>query len=299
MKISEAFSEYTRIEIQGRGCSLKTYEGVKYTERVVLQFFGDVNIRKIDAKRVNEFYLDLTTNFNRKTGKNKLVTNNTARGYIVILRAVIKYCDRAGVKTAPPEQIIIPKREKKQANFIDVQQFNLLMEELGKPKKGYAKINRVRNQLIAKMLFYTGLRVSELCALNRDSIRNKEFTVVGKSKYPRPCFITKEIERDIDNYLELRRDNEPALFIANETGKRISPSTIQRVFRLATKNARLTNVTPHTMRHSFATRLIDDQVDIRLVAALLGHQDLNTTKQYTHIKDYRLRQVYENAMERY
>ena len=173
------------------------------------------------------------------------------------------------------------------------------MEELGKPKKGYAKINRVRNQLIAKMLFYTGLRVSELCALNRDSIRNREFTVVGKSKYPRPCFITKEIERDIDNYLELRRDNEPALFIANETGKRISPSTIQRVFRLATKNARLTNVTPHTMRHSFATRLIDDQVDIRLVAALLGHQDLNTTKQYTHIKDYRLRQVYENAMERY
>ena len=191
MKISEAFSEYTRIEIQGRGCSLKTYEGVKYTERVVLQFFGDVNIRKIDAKRVNEFYLDLTTNFNRKTGKNKLVTNNTARGYIVILRAVIKYCDRAGVKTTPPEQIIIPKREKKQANFIDAQQFNLLMEELGKPKKGYAKINRVRNQLIAKMLFYTGLRVSELCALNRDSIRNREFTVVGKSKYPRPCFITK------------------------------------------------------------------------------------------------------------
>lgn len=297
MKLSEAFSEYARIEIQGRGCSLKTYEGVKSAGKVALQFFGDINIKRIDAKRINDFYLDLTTNFNRKTGKCRIISNNTARGYIVTLRAVIKHCYKEGIRTVKPERIIVPKREKKQANFIDTQQYNQLMDELGQPRKGYAKINRVRNQLIVKMLFYTGLRVSELCALNRDSIRNREFSVVGKSKYPRPCFITKEIEGDIEKYLSMRQDNSPALFVANETGERISPCTIQRVFRLASKRAHLTKVTPHTMRHSFATRLIDDQVDIRIVAALLGHQDLNTTKQYTHIRDYRLRQVYENAME--
>lgn len=298
MKLSEAFFEYRRVEVQGRGCSLKTDENVRYVEVISLQFFGDINIRKIGIREVSDFYLDLTTNPNRKTGKCRIVTQNTARDYVVVLRSVIRFCYKRGLKTVNPNEIIVPKREKKKARYIETDQYLKLVNEVSRPARGYARINRVRNTLIVKMLFNTGLRVGELCALNRDSIRNREFSVIGKSKDPRPCFITKDLEQDIARYLSMRSDSNPALFVSNENGKRITPGGIQRMFRLATKKAGLTKVTPHTMRHSFATMLMDEGVDIRHVAALLGHQDLNTTKQYTHVKDYTLHQIYENVLEK-
>lgn len=298
MKISTAFFEYRRIEIQGRGCSLKTDENIRCAESIVLQFFGDINIKRIGAKQISDFYLDLTSNPNRTTGKQRVVSQNTARSYVMMLRSVIRFCYKKGVKTVNPNDIIIPKREKKKARCIYVEQYQKLLGEVSRPCRGYSKMNRARNTLIVKILFYTGLRVSELCALNRDSINHREFSVIGKSKNPRPCFVTKEIEREISQYLAMRKDDNPALFIANETGKRVTPSNIQRVFRLATKKAGLTKVTPHTMRHSFATRLLDEGVDIRHVAELLGHQDLNTTKQYTHVRDTKLREIYKNVMEK-
>ncbi len=298
MKLSEAFNEYQRSEIQCRGCSLKTLEGMKYAERVAVGFFGDINVRKITIHDINDFYLDLTTNNCRRTGRQRPVSVNTARDYIIKLRSVIKHCQNEGVRVCDYNKIAIPKREKKSAKYLELEQYERFMATAAKPKKGYAEINRVRNVLIIKMLFYTGLRVSELCALNRDTIVNRQFTVVGKSKFPRPCFITKEIEQDIQDYLAMRADNEPALFIANETKKRITPGNIQRMFRRLNKQAGMTKVTPHTMRHSFATNMIEDKVDIRFVAALLGHQDLNTTKQYTHVKYYKLREIYVNALEK-
>ena len=297
MRLSEAFSEYRRVEIQGRGCSLKTDENIKCAGSVACQFFGDINVKRITAAGVSDFYLDLTSNICRNTGKARIVSQNTARGYVMTLRAVIRFCYKRGLKTINPSEIIVPKREKKKARYIEIEQYEALLKEVSTSRKGYAKINRVRNTLIVKMLFHTGLRVGELCALNRDSIYNREFSVIGKSKEPRPCFITREIEKDIKEYLDLRGDDNPALFIANENGERITTGGVQRIFRLATRRIGLVKVTPHTMRHSFATMLINDGVDIRYVADLLGHQDLNTTKQYTHIKDCKLRKIYENLME--
>jgi site-specific recombinase XerD len=296
MKLSEAFSEYRRIEIQGRGCSLKTDEGAKYAGIVAVRYFGDINVKKIKLAQISDYYLSLVSI--NKTGRGKPVTQNTARGYIMQLRSVLKYCDKCGIKTVDCNKIIIPKREKKYANFIDLDQYNRLYNEANTPRRGYAKINRIRNALIIKVLFYTGLRISELFALNRDTIRNREFIVIGKSKNPRPCFITKDIEQDIKAYLAIRKDDNPALFISNKTGERITPSNVRQVFRRITKALGMDNVTPHTLRHSFATRLIDDKVDIRYVADLLGHQSLDTTKQYTHIRNYQLREIYMNILEK-
>lgn len=297
MRLSEAFNEYRRMGIQAKGCSLKTDESAKYAGKVACQYFGDIRINKIGPNEVNEFYLDLTTNSARRTGSGRVVSRNTARSYVMILRAVISYCYSKGMHVCNPSSIIVPKREKKCARFIELDQYEKLLRVASERKRGYAEINRVRNTLIIKMLFYTGLRVGELCALNRDTIRNRQFTVVGKSKDPRPCFITKEIEQDIRAYLAMRSDDNPALFLSNETGERITTGNVQRIFKRIGADAGLYRVTPHTMRHSFATRLIDDKVDIRFVAALLGHQDLNTTKQYTHVKYYKLREIYQNALE--
>ena len=297
MKISEAFAEYRRVEIQGRGCSLKTDEDAKYTGIVAEKFFGDISVRKIQPAQVSDFYLDLVAP-QLGSYRSRPVSQNTARNYVMRLRSVMRFCQQQGIKVVDPGKIVVPKREKKYANFIDIEQFDRLYEQVSQPRRGYAQINRVRNALIVKMLFYTGLRISELCALNRDTIRNRQFTVVGKSKHPRPCFITREIEQDINEYLNMRDDTNPALFIANETKERIRPGNVQRMFREHTRAIGMTRVTPHTMRHSFATRMIDDKVDIRYVADMLGHQNLNTTQQYTHVKDYKLREIYISVLDK-
>ena len=297
MKLSDAFVQYRLREIQSRGCSYKTDESVKYAGIAAEKFFGDISIKKITLNQVSEFYQDLIDP-KEDSKRERPVAQNTARDYMIKLRSVIRFCRKQGVRTINPDDIVIPKREKKQAKFLELDQYERLYNYVSQPKRGYSKLNRVRNALIIKMLFHTGLRISELCALNRDTIHNRQFTVVGKSKYPRSCFITKEIEQEINDYLAMRKDSEPALFIANETGKRVTPGNIQRVFRMATRAIGMTKVTPHTLRHSFATMMIENKVDIRFVADLLGHQDLSTTQQYTHIKDCRLREVYINVLEK-
>lgn len=296
MRISEAFNEYRKREIKGRGGSINTDKAYQYTSRVVVGYFGDINIRRLKLDDISDFYLDLIEPRLGRVGQ-RLVSRDTAKEYVSKLRTVVRFCRKRGIHTVNPDEIALPKSEKKHARFIDTAQYRRFIEELAKPRRGYSRLNRERNVLICKMLFYTGLRIGELCALDRTTIRNRQFTVVGKSKDPRPCFITREIEGDIERYLSMRTDDNPALFIANETGERVTPTNVQRVFRRAARATGLPKVTPHTMRHSFATRMIEDGVDIRYVAAFLGHQSLNTTKRYTHVRDYKMAQIYTKVME--
>lgn len=297
MKISEAFDEYRKREVRGKGCSPNTDRAYEYTSRVVIDYFGDINVRRLSIDEISNFYLDLIEPRNGFESQ-RIVSRDTAKEYVSKLRTVIRFCRKRGVRTVNPDEIVTPKSEKKFARFIDQKQYDKFVEEIGRPRRGYSELNRVRNILICKMLFNTGLRIGELCALDRDTIRDRQFTVVGKSKEPRPCFITKEIEDDIATYLAMRTDDNPALFIANETGERITPSNVQNVFRRVAKTTGLTKVTPHTMRHSFATLMIEDGVDIRYVAAFLGHQSLNTTRRYTHVRDFKMRQIYTMVMEK-
>ena len=295
MKISEAFNEYRRLEVRAKGYSYNTDQSYGNAGNKTIQYFGDIKIRRLTADDISSFYLALVT---PNSAFLKTISKNTARSYICKLRMVIKFCRKHGEKTVNPDEIILPRGEKQYARFVDSDEYKTFMDEIGRPHRGYSNLNRERNVLICKMLFYTGLRIGELCALNRDTIRNRQFTVVGKSKDPRPCFITKEIEQDIKRYLSHRADDNPALFISNETGERVTPNTVQRVFRRVAKETKLAKVTPHTMRHSFATRMLEDGVDIRYVAAFLGHQSLDTTKRYTHVRDFKMRQIYTNIMER-
>lgn len=288
MKLSEAFTSFRKNEILALGKSAKTYESYVYAEKIAIAYFGDINIKKITVEQVHDFYLWMCQSH----------AQNTSRGYICNLRSVLAYHQRNGVHGIVNTNLIkTPQREKKSASWITEDEFRCFIAELAKPIRGYSRLNRERNVLIAKMLFLTGLRVSEICALNRNSITNRQFSVVGKSKNPRPCFITKELEADIADYLAKRTDSDPALFVANQTGKRITPGIIRSVFRRASAGFGR-RVTPHTLRHSYATRMVDNGVDIRYVAELLGHQSLETTQKYTHIRDYRLRLVYENVLEK-
>lgn len=295
MKISEAFDEFRRREIRATGCSPQTDKGYMYTCRVVVSYFGDINIKKINSSKMSNFYLDLIEP-RIESNKTRLVSRNTAAEYVSKVRMVIRFCRRIGVNVMNPDEIKTPKPEKKCAKFITAKEFKRLLDEISRPCKGYSKLNQQRNITIAKMLFTTGLRIGELCALNICDIKDGEFAVVGKSKDPRPCFVAKEVAIEIDKYLKMRVDNNPALFIANETGKRVTPDNVRRVFRRAACKTGMSGVTPHTLRHSYATNLIENGVDIRFVAAFLGHQSLNTTKRYTHVRNCKLKDIYEKVV---
>ena len=286
MKISEAFMEYEKNEVLAMNYSVNTYRAYKNTATAVIKHFGDVSIRKINIDSVHEFYLRLIDKISR----------NTARRYVSNLRTVIRYCRKRGLRVMNPDEIRTPREEKKVARFITHEEYRRFIATAGEPQRGYSRVNLARNVLIIKMLYETGLRVGELCALNRDSIHDRQFVVIGKSKEPRPCYITKEVELMIRDYLDMRNDDNNALFVASQNGERITTHNVQSVFRNVSRKAGIGIVTPHTLRHSYATRFLEYGVDIRIVAALLGHQNLSTTQKYTHVTDYILRQTYEKTM---
>lgn len=287
MLISEAYDLYRKSEIIAGGLSNKTFESYFYGEKLAVKYFSDVDITSLTPADVRGFYDHLLS----------WQKPDTARCNIVCLRAVIKLCWRNGLPVINPDLIKVPKREKRVIQYLTEPEIDAFIEVVGQRRKGYAEINRLRNIAIVELLSATGLRVSELCRLNRDSIKERQFTVVGKSKSPRICFITKRAEQALESYLSARNDNNRALFVSNETGERITTGTVRRIFQNACNRSEFNGVHPHTIRHSFATTLLSHEVDIRYISDLMGHESLDTTKMYTHFTNPKLRSIYEMAME--
>lgn len=287
MRIKEAFDLYKHYEILSLSYSQNTAKCYDNACKIAIKYLGNIKVEKITLDAVKDFYLNMLENHSQ----------DSARQYLAKLRVIIRFCRSRGIKTINPDDIKTPRAEKKSARFLTNQQYEQFLNYAKQARRGYARINRLRNEIIIEMLYHTGLRVGELCALDRSSIHDRQFVVIGKSKEPRVCFITRQIEIKLNNYINLRADNSDALFVANQNGKRITPHNIQDIFRKISKRSGII-ATPHTMRHSFATRLIEDGVDIRYVAAFLGHQSLQTTQRYTHIRNAKLYEIYNLVMER-
>lgn len=286
MLISEAFQTYRKREVIAAGLSSKTLESYIYAEKLVVAYFGDTEFSSIKVEDVISFYEHLLG----------WQAPDTARGNIICLRSVVRLMKRCSDSALDPDDIKVPKREKREIYYLHKSEVEEFIDIVARPARGYPEINRLRNIAIMKLLFCTGMRVSELCHLNRNTIRQRQFVVVGKSKDPRPCFITAEVEEAIKNYLKARTDKNPALFISNQNEKRITPGNVRRVFQRVCAQSDFDEVHPHTLRHSFATYLLDQGVDLLYIGELMGHQSLETTKMYTHFNNPRLRQIYHAAM---
>ena len=287
MLISEAFKEYEESEIIAAGLSKKTLESYVYAEKLAEKYFGDIEINIINAQDVREFYAHLL-------GWQK---PDTARGNIVCLRAVVRLVERCEPMAVKADQIKVPKREKRVITYLTDIEVREFIGVVSTRRRGYAEVNRLRNIAICEMLYATGLRVGELCALNKNSIKGGQFAVIGKSKEPRVCFINSRAKTALEAYLAARKDNNMAMFISNETGKRITSGTIRKVFQSACDRSEFEGVHPHTLRHSFATRLLEKEVDLIYIAELMGHESLDTTRAYTHFVNPQLKRIYQRAME--
>lgn len=294
------FFEYLEIE---RGRSVKTilnYE--RYIDRFIA-FSKVKNVSEITEEQVREFRLHLNRQSGTKVGgRYEPMKRRTQNYYLIALRAFLKYLRKRGITSLSPERIELAKVSERSLDLISENELNRL---LNAPKSD--TLEGKRDRAILELLFSTGLRISELCSLSIDDVdlTRDEFPVRGKGDKIRVVFLSDAAKEAIKNYLASRKDMEDALFI--RYGKkahigeeaRVTPRAVQRLLKSYAAKVGITRkVTPHVIRHSFATDLLSNGADLRSVQALLGHAHIGTTQIYTHVTDSHLREVHKKFHSR-
>lgn len=283
------FLEYLEIE---KGRSVKTVENYdRYLTRF-LAFSKITSPAKLTEQSVREFRIFL----NRQSGTSGTMKHKTQNYYMISLRAFLKFLRKREIESLNPERIELAKVGARDLDLITAEELNRLMSG---PKGN--SLSDLRDRAILELFFSTGLRVSELCSLNRDlDLSRDEFSVRGKGEKVRVVFLSPAAKKVIKEYLDKRGDIEDALFIQmgknskNAKELRLTPRSIERlVKKYATKAGITRKVTPHVIRHSFATDLLQNGADLRSVQALLGHANITTTQVYTHVTDSHLREVHK------
>ena len=287
-KLKNEFLEYLEIE---KGRSVKTVENY---DRYIARFFAFAKIaspQKITEQGVREFRLHL----NRQAGVEGTMKHKTQNYYLIALRAFLKYMRKRGIDSLSPERIELAKVGSRDLDLISADE----LERLMRAPSGDS-LTSLRDKAILELFFSTGLRVSELCSLNRDlDLSRDEFSIRGKGEKVRVVFLSPEAKRAIKRYLDKRGDVDEALFVQmgkaskSDRDLRLTPRSIERMVKHYAIKAGITRkVTPHVLRHSFATDLLENGADLRSVQALLGHANITTTQVYTHVTDKHLREVH-------
>lgn len=295
--MSELILDYIEhLEVEG-GRSSKTAENYRlYLERFV-EFTEDIKVELITAEIIRKYRLWL----NRyKNAADDGLATITQSYHLIALRGFLGYLSQRDIVTMAPNKIVLPKVSRKQVTFLHYDEVERLISGIDISSEA-----GLRDRAIVELLFSSGLRVSELTNLNRDHVntRRREFMVRGKGQKDRPVFISEVAADWVDRYLDARQDSLAPLFISYSKNvepttsgdfRRLTARSIQRMISKYTLLAGITkHVSPHTMRHSFATDLLMNGADIRSVQSMLGHSSITTTQVYTHVTDEHLREVYE------
>ncbi len=271
LKYEKGFSDYT---VKSYGTDLK-------------EFYDFVCDQKID--------IDLVRKYLRKLYEKKY-SNRTISRKVSSLKSYFKYLESEGIiKNNFMRLISNPKLEKTLPNYLNYEDLEKLLSFPDRSNK-YG----LRDALILEMLYSSGIRVSELANMKLSDINFKErkILILGKGNKERYVYYGSECERLLDEYLKKDHRNSPYLLI----GKRCEKLNEREIRSIVTENAKKAgtrvHVTPHTLRHTYATHMLNDGADLKSVGDLLGHESLSTTQIYTHVSNERLRQVYLNAHPR-
>lgn len=293
-KAKTNFLEYLEIE-QGR--SSKTLANYDHYLTRLLDYAGDIEVKDIDAELVRKWRLWL----NRLgTNTSDELQKSTTNYHLIALRSFLKFCAKRNIPALTADKIELAKTQRKQVTFLTPEELERLFDQ-----PDLDKINGLRDRAILELLFSSGLRVSELVGLDKDHInlKRREFMVRGKGQKDRPIFISPAAAEWVQRYLDRRDDNTKPLFVRYSGTKRVDLTgnfhrlTARSVQRMVSRYALLAGITkhvsPHTLRHSFATDLLMNGADLRSVQAMLGHSNIATTQIYTHVTDPHLKQVHE------
>ncbi len=289
------FIEHLEVEGGRATATLRNYQ--LYLERFV-EFIEDIPVEKITTEKIRKYRLWL----NRYKNYNGQALSVTTQNYhLIALRGFLTYLSRRDIKSVSADKITLPKTARQQVTFLHFDEVARMLEQIDTSDE-----QGLRDRAIVELLFSSGLRVSELVNLNKDHINlsRREFMVRGKGQKDRPVFVSSSAAEHVQNYLDSRHDSLVPLFLsysrnqaATDTSgnfRRLQPRSIQRMVSRYAKMAGITkHVSPHTMRHSFATDLLMNGADLRSVQSMLGHSNISTTQVYTHVTDQHLKEVFE------
>ena len=298
MFISEALTDFLEnLEIEG-GRSQKTILNYQlYLERFI-DFAGDITVDKITSELIRKYRIWLNRYKNDNDEELSLITQSY---HLIALRGFLTYLSRRDIKSLSADKIILPKTVRKQVTFLQYDEVMRMIEQIPLTDE-----TGLRDRAIIELLFSSGLRISELVNLDRDHINlnRREFMVRGKGQKDRPVFVSKNTAEHVRAYLEMRNDSLAPLFLSysrrhsnvDTSGdfRRLGARSIQRMVARYARLAGITkHVSPHTMRHSFATDLLMNGADLRSVQSMLGHSNISTTQVYTHVTDQHLKDIHE------
>lgn len=298
------FLEYCEIEENHSDLTIRNYEHYlgRFLDFAEKDRSRDLRPEQINTELVRKYRLYLNR-LNTELGGN--LAKITQTYHIIALRAFLKYLAKRDIKSLSAEKVELGTMERRQIEFLEISEVDDL---LSTPEKYPSKkeLITLRDSAILETLFSTGLRISELVNLNRDQINLErgEFTVRGKGGKDRVVFLSDSATKKIKSYLSKRDDNAKPLFIHYSGVKdglddgeymRLTPRSIQRMVSKYAKLAGITKkVTPHMLRHSFATDLLINGADIRSVQAMLGHSSITTTQIYTHVTNKQLKDIHRS-----
>ncbi len=289
------FLEYLEVE---RGRSERTIKNYDFYLRRFQTWSKNPEPEKISDEMVRKYRLWLNRQMHGRDGE--ALKKSTQNYHLIALRSLLKYLAKRDIQSLAPDKIELSKQTMRTVEFLEADELNRL---LAAPSKYGEGLIGLRDKSVLELLFSTGLRVSELSNLKIEQVNLKrdEFTVRGKGDKPRIVFLSSTAKDALQEYLGRRRDTSEFMFVSHDRAKggrtesgSLTPRSIQRIVEYYSKAAGITKrITPHTLRHTFATDLLMNGADIRSVQSMLGHASITTTQIYTHITNNKMKDVHK------
>lgn len=294
-KAKTDFLEYLEVEQNRSQKTIANYD--HYLTRLIDFAGNELQVSDINSELIRKWRLWLNRLGSNVSDELQKTTQNY---HLIAMRGFLRYCTKRDIPALPPDKVELARTHRRQISFPTQEELARMLQQ-----PDINTLIGLRDRAILELLFSSGLRVSELVSLDKDHInlKRREFTIRGKGQKDRPIFISDDAAEWLDKYLSKRDDNTRPLFVRYSGKKSVDLSgnfhrlTVRSVQRLVSNYARLAGITkhisPHSIRHLFATDLLMNGADLRSVQALLGHSNIATTQIYTHVTDPQLKSIHE------